>query len=63
MSHWDRLKIAFVVTAICLGAAMVGDMVFSFHIENLLFSPELVVPVFVLAYLVAPLVGKYIKFN
>ena len=63
MSHWDRLKTAFVVTVICVGIAMVVDMIFSLHIENLVFGPELVVPVFVVAYLVAPLIGKYVKYK
>jgi hypothetical protein len=42
---------------------MIADMVFSFHIEGLVFAPVVMVPVFVVAYLIAPLLEKYIRYK
>lgn len=63
MGYLDRLKIAAVVTAISIGILMVLDMFFSFDLVNILFDPWFVIPVFVVAYLVAPVIGKYIVYK
>ena len=63
MSHWARLKIAFVVTLTAIGIIMISDMVFAFHLEDILFSPVIVVPLFVGSYLIAPLIGKRIRYK
>lgn len=63
MKHWDRIKIAFVVTVIAVGIIMVFAMVIPLHIEDLVFSPVLVVPIFVVAYLFAPYIGKRIRYK
>ena len=61
MTHWARLKFAFMLTVVAAGILMIADMVFSFHWENVVFAPIVMVPVFVLAYLVAPFLAKHIR--
>jgi hypothetical protein len=63
MTHFARLKFAFILTVIVAGILMIADMIFSFHIEGLVFAPVIIVPVFVVAYLCAPLIEKYIRYK
>jgi len=63
MSHFQRLKIAFVVAVTAVGVLMILDMVFVFHFESVLFSPVIFTPIFVVAYLAAPYVAKRIRYK
>lgn len=63
MGYFDKLRIAAVVTAIVIGVAMISDMFLSFGWVSLLFSPEFVIPTFVVAYLLAPYIGKHITYK
>jgi len=63
MTHWARLQFAFILTVASAGVLMIADMVFSFHWENVVFAPVVIVPVFVVAYLVAPLLAKHIRYK
>lgn len=64
MTHFDRLRMAFVVSVILVGIMMVIDIIFSLDIGEVIFSLALFfVPTFVVSYLFAPLIGKYIKYK
>ncbi len=63
MSHLERLKMAFVICVIAAGVMMVIDIIFSFDIGGIIFSVEFFVPTFVIAYLFAPLIGKYVQYK
>jgi hypothetical protein len=51
------------LTVVIAGVLMIADMVFAFHLEGLVFAPAVLVPVFIAAYLVAPLIEKYIRYK
>jgi hypothetical protein len=61
MTHWNRLKFAVLLTVITVGILMVIDMIFNFNIGDVIFSEVFIVPTLTVAYLFAPLIGKYIK--
>ena len=63
MSHWARIRFAFMLTVVIVGIVMISDMFFAFHLENSLFAPYVVVPVFVVAYLIAPLIQKRLPYK
>jgi hypothetical protein len=61
--HWERLKFAAVLTVIGILILSLIEMVFSTHIEDLIISPELNIPMFVVSYLLAPVIAKFIKYK
>ena len=63
MTHLNRLIYAFFTSVVAVGIMSVFIMLFGFDIAEIIFSVAFFVPVFVVAYLVAPLLGKYIKFK
>jgi hypothetical protein len=63
MSHWNRLKVAFIVTVICVGVLMLGDMIFAIDLGKFIFSPVFFVPTFVAAYLLAPFIASKIPYK
>lgn len=63
MRHVSRLIYAFFLTIIAVGMMALLIMLFSLDIGEIIFSAVFFVPVFVISYLVAPLLGKYIKFQ
>jgi hypothetical protein len=63
MSHFARLRFAFMLTVVLVGIIMIADMIFAFHVEDLLFTAMVVVPIFIGAYLLAPLISKHIPYK
>ena len=63
MSVMARAFYAFAVCTTLVGVLMVGDMVLRFGIGDLIFSPYLFVPMFVVAYLLTPYVARRLKLN
>lgn len=61
MTHLNRLIYAFFTSVAAVGIMSVLIMLFGFDIGETVFSAAFFVPVFVVAYLIAPLLGKYIK--
>ena len=63
MTHVARARFAFMLTVVIVGLVVVADIVLSFHLEDTLFMPYVVVPIFVVAYLLAPLLNKRIPYK
>jgi len=63
MTILNRLKYAFIIGVIAVGIMTVIIMIFGLDIGELIFSGVFFVPVFVVAYLFAPLIERYIKFK
>lgn len=63
MSVLSRAFYAFVVCTTIVGILMVGDMVLRFGIGDLIFSPYLFVPMFVVAYLITPYAARRLKLD
>jgi len=61
MTQLERLKFAFVSCVIFVLLVSTIDMIFHIDIGGIIFSPVFAIPVLVIAYIVAPLIGKYIK--
>lgn len=68
MTPWSRAVYAFFASAISVGIGMVTDMLFSagsstVRIGDFIFSPFFFVPVFVIAYLLAPRLARRLRFE
>lgn len=63
MSIGSRAFYAFVVSAMVVGVLMVIDMVLGFGIGDVIFSPYLFVPIFVVAYLLTPYAATRLKLD
>ena len=61
MSPLARAFYAFAVCTTIVGVLMFADMVLRFGIGDVLFSPYLFVPMFVVAYLVTPYAARRLK--
>ncbi len=63
MEHFERIKVAAVITTTMVGISMIIDMLSPLRIADFTFSPVFVVPSFVILYMLAPIIGKYIKYK
>jgi Na+(H+)/acetate symporter ActP len=63
MPHISRLIYAFFMSVISVGIMSVIIMIFGFDIGDIIYSNVFFVPVFVVSYLIAPILNKYIKFK
>jgi len=63
LTYWDRLKVAASPTAVVIDGMMIVDIIFSFDLVNVLFSPAFALPTFVAAYLLSPYIAKHIKYK
>jgi hypothetical protein len=63
MPHLRRAIYAFFMSVLAVGVLMVTDMIVSLGIGDFIFSPMFFIPMFVAAYLVAPVVAKHIRFH
>jgi hypothetical protein len=61
MKHINRLIYAFFLTIVAVGIMTLIIMVFSLDVGETVFSEVFFVPVFIISYLVAPLLNKHIK--
>ena len=63
MNHIERLKVSAVVTTTVVGIGVIFDMVSPIDIGDTLFSPMFVVPVFIVAFMLSPMIGRFIKYK
>ena len=56
-----RAAYAFATATLVVGIVMVGDMLFRFGMGQFMFSPYFVVPLIVIAYLLAPYISKLLR--
>lgn len=63
MTHFNRLIYAFFASGVAVGIMTITAMLFSLDIGARIFSFKFFVPVFVVFYLIAPLLAKYLKFH
>ena len=63
MEHIERLKISAVMTTIAVGIGVVLDIISPLDVSDIIFSPVFVVPVFVASFLLAPAIGKFVKYK
>jgi hypothetical protein len=61
MSHWSRILYAFALSVTLVCVIAVFEVLFSLDIVRLIFSDLLFVPIFVIGYLLAPYLNRYIK--
>lgn len=58
-----RIKTSFALVTITVGILMIADIVSSLDLVDVLSSPWFAAPAFLVAYLVAPSVSKYMPFK
>lgn len=63
MDFMGKAKIAAAVTVITIGVFVVFDIIFAFHMEDVLFDPWFVIPTFFISYILSPLIGRFIKYK
>lgn len=63
MTHINRLIYAFFMSVVVVGIMTVVCMISGWDIGSVIFSKIFFIPIFVISYLLAPLLGKYIKFQ
>ena len=61
MSIPSRAFYAFAVCTTVIGVLAVADVLFRFGIGSIIFSPYLVVPMFVVAYFITPHAARRLK--
>ena len=63
MALFDRFKYAFFSAVIVIGILTLAMIVFSLDIGGFVFSYNVFIPVFVISYIFAPIIERYIKFK
>ena len=63
MPHIVRLKYAFVMCVTITGIAAAIVVAFKFDSLKFIFSYMFFVPIYVISYLIAPLLNKWIKYK
>jgi hypothetical protein len=63
MSRWERIRYSFVASVIAVGVFVVVDIIFSFDIGEIIFSPVFFVPTLVVFYLFAPYISNLIRYK
>jgi len=61
MTFFFRAKYAFFVTVLVVGVLSVIAMIFSLDVGGRIFSGSFGVPAFIVSFLLAPLLEKFIK--
>lgn len=51
------------MTTIAVGIGVVLDIVSPLDVSDIIFSPVFVVPVFVISFLLAPVIGRFVKYK
>jgi hypothetical protein len=63
MTIFERAKFAAATTVVLIGVLMLVDMFFNFDWVHGLFSPMFVAPLYVVMFIVAPFLSKFIKYQ
>jgi hypothetical protein len=68
MTQWSRVVYSFVASVVAVGLGTIVEMMLSasssaVRIGDFIFSPFFVVPVFVIAYLLAPRLARRLRFE
>ena len=63
MEHFERVKYSAVLTVAVVGITMLIDMLSPLQLAETTFSLIFIVPAFVILYLFAPFLSKFIKYK
>jgi len=61
MRHWERLLYAIALGVLANMVFVAVSMVLDLDTVTLFLSPELQIPIYIVAYLLAPFCARYIK--
>lgn len=63
MQAWSRIRYTFGLVVVAAFVVALIDMLLSLDLADMLFSPPVVVPAFVVAWLVAPYLAARMRFK
>lgn len=63
MTFFERMKFSAAATVVMVGLLMLIDMIGGFDWVNMLFSPLVIVPIYLFMLAIAPFLSSHIKYK
>jgi hypothetical protein len=63
ISMWDRCLYSFALSVVFTGILMIIDMIFLFQIGDIIFSFWFNLLLFIFSYIIAPNVSQYLRYD